>query len=276
MNVWQSFTRHGVPRRFLWMACALILAVAPLTLVGQAPQAKPAQPPAAQAPAAKPASQVPAAKPEVPLTWADKIIQQETYATPPPELAEAVTAPRYQNISLSNLSPDKKWFLNTIGDGPVVMATFSKPFHELGGVFIDFKANRVPLADDQQQRRHPGRVGRGRDEEAGRDSAERPRVERRLVARRQRRRVPRPHRRRDAHLDDRPGDEQAAPGVAAAAAGHHGVDVRVHEGRQADRRRADPGRPRRRCRSNPAAPVGPAGEGAATRRTGTGCGRSRA
>ncbi len=133
MNVWLSFARHGVPRRFLWLACALILAVAPLTLFGQAQQAKPAQPPAAQAPVAKP---------EAPLTWADKLLQQETYATPPPELAEAVTAPRYQNISLSNLSPDKKWFLNTSGDGPVVMATFSKPFHELGGVFIDFKANR--------------------------------------------------------------------------------------------------------------------------------------
>ena len=143
MNVWQSLARHGVPRRFLWLACALIIAVAPLTLVGQAPQARPAQPPAAQAPPAKPAPQTPAAKPEAPLSWADKILQQESYATPPPELAAAVTAPRYQNITLSNLSPDKKWFLNTIGDGPVVMATFAKPFHELGGVFIDFKANRV-------------------------------------------------------------------------------------------------------------------------------------
>jgi len=30
-----------------------------------------------------------------------------------------------------------------IGDGPVLMKTFSKPFDELGGVFIDFKANRA-------------------------------------------------------------------------------------------------------------------------------------
>ena len=30
-----------------------------------------------------------------------------------------------------------------IGDGPVLMKTFSKPFHELGGLFIDFKANRA-------------------------------------------------------------------------------------------------------------------------------------
>ena len=76
-------------------------------------------------------------------TWADDILKQETYATPPPELADAVLAPRYQNISLSNASPDKKWFLDEVGDGPVVMKTFAKPFHELGGVFIDFKANRA-------------------------------------------------------------------------------------------------------------------------------------
>ena len=75
-------------------------------------------------------------------SWADEILKQETYATPPAELADAVLAPRYQNITLSNPSPDKKWFLDEIGDGPVVMKTFSKPFHELGGQFIDFKANR--------------------------------------------------------------------------------------------------------------------------------------
>jgi dipeptidyl aminopeptidase/acylaminoacyl peptidase len=75
-------------------------------------------------------------------SWADEILKQETYATPPAELADAVLAPRYQNITLSNASPDKKWFLDEIGDGPVMMKTFSKPFHELGGQFIDFKANR--------------------------------------------------------------------------------------------------------------------------------------
>jgi len=78
-----------------------------------------------------------------PPTWADKIINQEGYTTPPPELAAAVLAPRWQNVSLGNLSADKKWFLSQIGDGPVPMSTFSKPFDELGGVFIDAKANRA-------------------------------------------------------------------------------------------------------------------------------------
>src|SRR5688572_30553248 len=83
------------------------------------------------------------AKPKAPETWADRVIKQEGYATPPPELVSAVLAPRYLNVTLTNISPDKKWFVDEIGDGPVVMKTFSKPFHELGGVFLDYKANRA-------------------------------------------------------------------------------------------------------------------------------------
>ena len=83
---------------------------------------------------------IPAAIAVLPLTLAaqngaaplpDYILKQETYQTPPKELADAVLAPRYLNVSLSNASPDKKWFLNEIGDGPVVMKTFAKPFHDL-------------------------------------------------------------------------------------------------------------------------------------------------
>ena len=73
----------------------------------------------------------------------DDVLKQETYQTPPKALADAVLAPRYLNVSLTNLSADKKWFLDEIGDGPVVMKTFSKPFHNLGGLFVDFKANRA-------------------------------------------------------------------------------------------------------------------------------------
>ena len=107
------------------IAMALLFALLPLTLVAQ-------QAATPQAPA----------KPSAPQTWADRILNQETYATPPPEVAEAVLAPRHLNVAVSNPSPDKKWFLNQVGDGPVPMSTFSKPFDELGGVFIDFKANR--------------------------------------------------------------------------------------------------------------------------------------
>ena len=72
----------------------------------------------------------------------DEILGHERYIAPPLEIAEAVLAPRHLNVALSNLSRDKKWFLHEVGDGPVPMKTFSKPFHELGGVFIDHKANR--------------------------------------------------------------------------------------------------------------------------------------
>lgn len=60
----------------------------------------------------------------------------------PPELADAVLAPRHLNVNLASISPDKVWFVDEIGDGPVLMKTFAKPFHELGGVFIDHTANR--------------------------------------------------------------------------------------------------------------------------------------
>ena len=78
-----------------------------------------------------------------PLKWTDETLKQEAYATPPKELVDAVLAPRYRNVALTNASPDKKWFLDEIGDGPVAMAVFSKPFHELGGLFVDFQANRA-------------------------------------------------------------------------------------------------------------------------------------
>jgi dipeptidyl aminopeptidase/acylaminoacyl peptidase len=75
--------------------------------------------------------------------WADKVINFEGYVLPPPELAAAVLAPRETNVALGNPSPDKQWFLDEIGDGPVPMSIFSKPFDELGGAFIDYKANRL-------------------------------------------------------------------------------------------------------------------------------------
>jgi len=75
--------------------------------------------------------------------WQDKVLTHEGYVMPPPELAAAVLAPREMNVTLGNASPDKKWFLDEIGDGPTPMAIFGRPFDELGGVFIDFRANRL-------------------------------------------------------------------------------------------------------------------------------------
>jgi dipeptidyl aminopeptidase/acylaminoacyl peptidase len=75
-------------------------------------------------------------------SWADQIINQQTFAQPPQEIVDAVLAPRHLNVTLSNRSPDGQWFMDEVGDGPVTMDVFSKPFHELGGQFIDHAANR--------------------------------------------------------------------------------------------------------------------------------------
>ncbi len=63
--------------------------------------------------------------------WQDKVLQHEGYIAPPKELADAVLAPREMNVTLSNPSPDKKWFLDEIGDGPTPMTIFGRPFDEL-------------------------------------------------------------------------------------------------------------------------------------------------
>ncbi|HUR21960.1 MAG TPA: prolyl oligopeptidase family serine peptidase [Vicinamibacterales bacterium] len=116
------------------LALILSLGITPYALLAQGP---------AQAPQG--ATLAPATPPKAPrpLSWADQVLQQESYATPPPELASAVLAPRHLNVTLGNLSPDKKWFLREVSDGPVVMAKFSRPFDELGGLFLDASANRT-------------------------------------------------------------------------------------------------------------------------------------
>jgi dipeptidyl aminopeptidase/acylaminoacyl peptidase len=121
------------PRDHAWyvrVTFVTLVALLPLALLAQGSGQS------AQATRTQPAAQSGA-------NWADEIINKEGYATPPAELASAVLAPRHLNVSLNTLSPDKKWFLNEIGDGPTSIAVYSRPFDELGGVFIDFKANRA-------------------------------------------------------------------------------------------------------------------------------------
>ena len=73
---------------------------------------------------------------------ANEVLSAEEFVAPPGPIAEAALAPRWLNVSLSNPNASGTWFLNEVGDGPVGMDTFSKPFHELGGMFIDYAANR--------------------------------------------------------------------------------------------------------------------------------------
>ena len=79
-----------------------------------------------------------------PADWnPDAVLEREDYTRPPQAIADAVLAPRYLNVTLSEINPTRSWFLNEVGDGPVTMDRFSKPFHDLGGEFIDYRANRA-------------------------------------------------------------------------------------------------------------------------------------
>lgn len=106
---------RGARARLAPVAIVAVLAVWPLSLGAQAPD----------------------------RSWnVDSIIRTERFVAPPDQVASAVLAPRHLNVTLSGLSPDRTRFLNEVGDGPVTMEVFSKPFHELGGLFVDYRANR--------------------------------------------------------------------------------------------------------------------------------------
>ncbi len=76
-------------------------------------------------------------------TWnAQEILAAKGWVTPQANIADAVLAPRWLNVTLSERSADGNWFLYQVGDGPVTMDRFSKPFDDLGGMFFDFRANR--------------------------------------------------------------------------------------------------------------------------------------
>ena len=78
-----------------------------------------------------------------PAGWdPEAVLQEEAFSRPPQTIADAVLAPRWLNVTLSDISATGEWFLNEVGDGPVQMDRFALPFHDLGGQFIDFRANR--------------------------------------------------------------------------------------------------------------------------------------
>lgn len=72
----------------------------------------------------------------------EDVLNSEAFQRPPEEIARVVLAPWHQNISLSNRSPDGRYFLNSLSDGLPPMSFFARPFYRLGGVQIDPVANR--------------------------------------------------------------------------------------------------------------------------------------
>jgi len=67
----------------------------------------------------------------------------ETYVKPPSAIARLVTAPRQNNVTLNNQSPNRKYFLKLQSEGLPSVETFGKPHYYFGGLQVDFKANRA-------------------------------------------------------------------------------------------------------------------------------------
>ncbi|MDA0328022.1 MAG: prolyl oligopeptidase family serine peptidase [Gemmatimonadetes bacterium] len=70
------------------------------------------------------------------------VLADKGFVTPANDIANLALAPRYLNATLTDVSPNKRWFIHEVGDGPVTMDRFSKDFDELGGLFIDYSGNR--------------------------------------------------------------------------------------------------------------------------------------
>jgi dipeptidyl aminopeptidase/acylaminoacyl peptidase len=75
---------------------------------------------------------------------ADKaLLATERYVTPPADVAKLVTAPRHLNTTLTQQSPDRRHFLALHGDGLGDRERFGKPHYYLGGLQVDYRANRA-------------------------------------------------------------------------------------------------------------------------------------
>jgi dipeptidyl aminopeptidase/acylaminoacyl peptidase len=75
--------------------------------------------------------------------WNPKeVLAKETYVKPPDIVERIVTAPR-NSVTFTNPSPDRRYFLKTESEGLPSIDVFGKPHYRLGGLEIDFKANRA-------------------------------------------------------------------------------------------------------------------------------------
>jgi len=75
--------------------------------------------------------------------WNPKeVLAKETYVKPPEIVERIVTAPR-NSVTFTNPSPDRRYFLKTESEGLPSIDVFGKPHYRLGGLEIDFKANRA-------------------------------------------------------------------------------------------------------------------------------------
>ncbi|MEQ1823993.1 MAG: prolyl oligopeptidase family serine peptidase [Fimbriimonadaceae bacterium] len=72
-----------------------------------------------------------------------QVLDAEKYASPPREIQTFLDAPRHLNSVLGNQSPDLKYFGQLESPGMVKLADMAKPYYNMGGLQVDFKANRA-------------------------------------------------------------------------------------------------------------------------------------
>ena len=67
----------------------------------------------------------------------------EGYTLPPKEVAEAALAPWFKNVSITNLSPDRMYYVELVRDGLPTLAAMGKEHVNLGGFQVDTAASRA-------------------------------------------------------------------------------------------------------------------------------------
>src|SRR5688572_17279720 len=70
-------------------------------------------------------------------------LAKETYVRPPASVERLVTAPRQNNVTLSNQSPNRKYFLKLHSEGLPTIQAFGKSHYYFAGLQVDHKANRA-------------------------------------------------------------------------------------------------------------------------------------
>ncbi len=78
-----------------------------------------------------------------PLPWDPAaVLRAESFVRPPADVERIILAPRV-DISFTNASPDRQWFLRTTGPERGDIADYGKAHLWLGGVQVDTQANRA-------------------------------------------------------------------------------------------------------------------------------------
>jgi dipeptidyl aminopeptidase/acylaminoacyl peptidase len=73
----------------------------------------------------------------------DGTLASEGWTRPPEALANAILAPRHENVNLGNASPDQRWFVHEHSAGMPSMASFAREHLWFAGLQIDPRANRA-------------------------------------------------------------------------------------------------------------------------------------